>query len=475
MAPFRMLTVGLEPDYASYLLGPIATRTGIDFTHGLVGDARRLPFVQRQYPDMRWITLSKAATEPLPAPDYALLDSLESVGVPTVRSMVQGDRILRLRPPQEALGYLTFLARRIGDELDRAKPNVVFASFDSAHSAVSLAVAKARGIPWVALAFTVIPQHLTAFCRGMTPETLVPLTRPVDDSLRQEARSVLERFRSKSVKVFAYRPAATIGQRARQAVSYGRNFATRVTSPAERGIDSFLYPSIGERVGDLARRSLNGMLLPESGMIRTPPATPFAFFPLHMAPESSVDTWAPMYQNQLELAFQLSLALPAGIELVVKLHFSDPDNYSREQLNRLMRLPRVRIAHPEGSSRAFIEQARLVIGIHGTASIEAALLGKPVLLYGDSPYQHFPRSERALRADQVFGQVRRMLEMPAPSDEEIVVAFATYMSRYMPGRLNDWTTPITAEEHDRLAACFDALRSYVKAPGNREGWYQWAR
>lgn len=463
--------MGWDPAFAHYLLAPIAARTGIEFTHGLVGDSRRLHIVAKEFPDVSWIALSKADKEPLPAPDCALLASLESVGVPTVRTMVRGDQVLRHRHPTESLGYATLLARRIHAALDKTCPDVVLGSFDSLHAALSLAVAKSLAIPWVALAFTVIPDNLTGFCNGMTPENLLPIRRAVDDKLRGEAREVLAKFRSKNVRIMAYRPPESFAQRAHQLASYGRSLARRIASGGGLAVDRFTFPTINERITDLARRSLNGFRLPTGRMLRKPPEGAFVFFPLHMAPESSVDTWAPMYQNQLELAVQLSVAVPADVEVVVKLHFSDPNNHSPNQLRRLMQLPGVRIAHPGASSRSFVEEATLVVGIQGTASLEAALLGKPVLLFGDSPYQHFPRTERAKRPDELAGQIRRMLQLPAPSDEEIVEDFAAYIARYMPGRINDWKLPVQEEEFDRLADCFRALRSYVDVPGTREEWY----
>jgi hypothetical protein len=321
------------------------------------------------------------------------------------------------------------------------------------------------------LAFSVIPDNLTGFCRGVTPETLLPIVRPVDDRLRREAKEVLHRYRSMSVRIMAYRPPESIIERVNQVVSHIRNFRGRISRGKALGVDRFTYPTINERLADVGRRTLNRFRLPADGMLRKPLETPFVFFPLHMAPESSVDTWAPMYQNQIELAVQLSLAVPADIEVVVKLHFSDPDNYSPDQLRRLMQLPRVRIAHPSASSRSFIEQAALVAGIQGTANLEAALLGKPVLLFGDSPYQHFPRTERAKRPDELNEQIRRMLDLPPPEDEEILEAFAAYTARYMPGRINDWKLPMREEEFDKLADCFRALQSYVELPVNRETWY----
>lgn len=289
MRTFRVFNVGWEPEFIRYLLAPIAERTGIEFTHGIVGDSRRTEIIRKEFSDREWIALSKSATEQLPTPDTELLASLESVGVPTIRSMIQGDRVLRHRRPEESLGYATLLARRLTTELTNSHPDLVLGSFDSLHSALSLAVAKSLLIPWVAMTFTVIPDNLTAFCRGMTPETILPIGRPVDERLRTEAREVFSRYRSKTVKVLAYRPPESLTQRARQTIFHGKNLLKRISRAEALGVDEFTYPTVKERLADISRRSINRRRLPTKRMLRTPPDAPFLFFPLHMAPESSVD------------------------------------------------------------------------------------------------------------------------------------------------------------------------------------------
>jgi hypothetical protein len=468
---FRALTVGWEPDFIQYLLVPLGDRAGFSFTHGLVGNASRLACVRERYPHLQVVALSKTALEPLPAPDLELLASLECKGVPTIRSMIQGDRVLRHRPEEEALGYATMLARRMHETLLAHKPDLILGSYDSLHAAMSLAVARSLGIPWVAMAFSVIPDDRTGFCFGLTPDSLLPLTCPVDGQLLELARTLVRRVRSREQKVLAYRPPSSLMQWVRQYIRYSKNLVRRGQRAQILGIDRFTYPSVHERLGDLGRRQLNRLRLPSEGMLNTPPAQRFIYYPFHMAPESMLDTWAPFYQDQIGLITQLSRAVPADLALVVKLHFSDPDNYTRGQLKRLMRLPRLYIAHPNASGSAFIEKAALVVGIQGTSCLEAALLGKPVLIFGDSPYQHFPRTERAKLPDQWFEQIRRLVDQPAPSDDEIVDAYAKYMARYMPGRINDWGRAMSPEETHKYVNCFRALCAHLNCPGVRENWY----
>jgi hypothetical protein len=468
---FKVFTVGWELPLINQLLTPVEKKTGIEFTHGLVGDVARIDYVQRQFPDLSFVSLSKKRNEPLPAPDYELLASLECVGVPTIKSMVQGDPYVRYRSKRESFCYATLLARSLEGKIKELKPSVVLANYDCIHSGMSLAVAKYMNIPWVAMAFGTIPDNLTGFCFALTPNSIVPISRKVSKALKYEAKAIIENVRSGEQNVMAYRAPANFFTWAKQYAFHGSNLIKRIVEKKIKGTDEFTAPTKWKRVKDITRRSLNSLLLPTGKLLKTPPSRPYAYYPLHMSPESMVDTWAPFYQDQLAFIEQLSISMPADVELVVKLHFSDPSNYSRSELLRLIRRYHVHVASPFVPSRDFLERASLVIGITGTTNLEAALRGKPVLIFGDSQYQHFPRSERAKRPHEIYGQVRRMLDRPAPSDEEIEEAYAAYMARYLPGRINDWSIPIEPAEMDRYAECFARLRRYILNSVNVSNWY----
>jgi hypothetical protein len=379
--------------------------------------------------------------------------------------------VLRHLPADEALAYSSFLASKIHEVLIKHQPDLVLGSYDSLHAGLSLAVAKYLGIPWVAMAFTVIPNNLTGFCRGLTPNCLISMPRIVDDRLRELAKTTINKVRSKKQKVLAFRPPTSVNQWILQYFQYGKNLLLRMRYAKALGIDKYTYPSVRLRLNDIARRLLNRLQFPENRMLQTPPSGRYIYYPFHMAPESMLDTWAPFYQNQIAFVTQLSLAIPIDTSFVIKLHFSDPDNYSRDQLEQLMRLPRLYIAHPNAEGSIFIEKSALVIGIQGTSCLEGALLGKPVLIFGDSPYQYFPRTERAKRPSELYSQIRQMLDMPPATDDEIVEAYAIYMARYMLGRINDWERPIENDQLKHYVDCFKALRSHLSTPEIRANWY----
>jgi len=466
--PFHIFTIGWSTSLIKDILVPIGLKEGIIFTHGLISNQEAELF--EDLGDPHCVYMGFADGDQLPPPDYDLLASIESVGVPTVRTMILGDRVLRNRPEKEALSYVTLLVHRLKAFFLKYQPDLVLGSFDQVHGMLGLAVAKSLGIPWVCMSFTVIPENLTGFCRGLTPNTLLDgLASPVDSSFRQISTRVMEDFRRKNMKIFVFRPPTSAGERLRQLNPFILALWRRLVF--SHRYNRFVFPSVIERIADVVRRTFNALTVPSDKYISVPSGRRFVFFPLQMKPEMSTETQAPFFQDQLSLVRQLCDALPIDVDFVVKLHLSDPDNYSRKQLGRIMNFPNVKIAHPSSSSFSFLERASMIIGITGTPCLEAALLGKPVLLFGDSPYVHFPSSERAKRPDEWYQQIRRMLDMPPPSDEDIVVAFATYIARYMPGRINDWSKPIEEEELARLTECFSKLRAFVDKPGNRANWY----
>lgn len=467
----KVFTIGWEPYHIHSILFPVQQKTNLKFINGLVGAAERTLIAKKKYPELDFVSLSKKKGERLPFPDRDLLACLESSGVPTVKSMIQGDPVLRKRSAKESLGYATLLANKIRESLENLKPDVVLGSHDSIHSGLGLAVAKSLGIPWVTMAFSAIPGDLIGFCNALSPNALIKLNSSSDDDLNVLANKLLNNVRNRKQAVMAYRAPLSISQWLRQYWLLTLNLWRRNQEMGIRGIDRFYYPTITERIWDVARRTFNRIMLPSGRMLSTPPLGKFAYFPLHMAPESTVDTWAPFYQDQLAFAAQIALAIPVDMSLVIKLHFSDPDNYSRSRLDKLMAMTNVYIAHPSASGNEFLEKATLVIGIQGTSSLEGSLLGKPVLHFGDSPYQYFPRARRARRPDQLFEQIQDMLGSQQPKDEEIIEAYSEYMSRYLPGRTNDWSKPVTEGDIERFAECFVALGCYLSAPGVKDNWY----
>ena len=467
MQKFRILTIGWSPEFIRKMLGPIQKKVDIISWHGIVGDPETIERIN--LPDgMKAIPLSPRENESLPTADLQFLATLEASDVPSVRNMILGDRVLNQLAADTALAYASFLGKRIEQVIFSTRPDLVLGSFDSLHSGMGMAVARRSGVPWVSLVYTAIPAGRTAFSTAMNPNTLLPITRKKDDQLFREAQEILDGFRHRDPQIYRNVALTDIRFTFRRLGKHGQNLIRRFTSRPEEGRDPYTWPTAYRRLSDIVRRTWNGATMPKTHFIHEPPKGDFAYFPLHMQPESSVDNWAPFYQDQFVLAKQVLRALPANCRLVVKLHFIDPDNHSRALLKEFLRLPGVKIADPMSPSRQFLENARLIIGIQGTACLEAGMLGKPTLIFGESPYQYFPNTERAGTVDDLQKQIRRLLERDPPSDSRIVESLAEYISRFQYGSCNDWSRSPTASESENLARLFAKLVAYYRSGGRTE-------
>ena len=148
-------------------------RVGTAFRISCIRGIPQLSFSGRPDPGLHFFR--ESPRDAIPEPDHELLWSLEAEGVPTIHNMILGDRVLSALEYREALGYATFLARRLAELFDKLKPSVVIGGFDGIHAGIALAVAKRAGVPWYALNFSVIPPGLACFCDGMTPAARVQL------------------------------------------------------------------------------------------------------------------------------------------------------------------------------------------------------------------------------------------------------------------------------------------------------------
>lgn len=180
-----------------------------------------------------------------------------------------------------------------------------------------------------------------------------------------------------------------------------------------------------------------------------------------MQPEASVDVWAPFFSKQFWVIEILARSLPPSHKLLVKIHKSDTAKYSSEQLQRLRALPGVELVRPFVDTRAFIEQAALVVAIQGTMGLEGALLGRPVIMLGDSPVTLFPSAARVGELTDLPALVRRQLAQPVPSREQIVKAYAAYLAPFEPASHNDWRQRRTEQEIDDYVKLFGLLKQHV--------------
>lgn len=403
----------------------------------------------------------------MPQPDRQLLASLERDDVPTLHNMIMGDRFVSKLPYDDALGYATFLAQRLIALFNEIKPSVAIVAFDLIHGSLALAVARYMNIPVYALNFSVIPPGLACFCDRMTPAAQVLIRKRTSNDLQSLAAASLQQFENREIKVHAYIVPAPLSLRGKIARLPARVLATYRTIWNSRLREFLKFTehrnsySVLSVLGYFYSRARARRAISKVGTITEPPDTPFVLFGLHLQPESSIDVWAPFFSNQMWVIELLSRSIPPTHKLLIKIHKSDIANYSRAQLERMRAFPGVELVAPFADTRSFIDRTDLLITIQGTMGLEAVLIGKPVIMLGDSPLTIFPSASGIGALLDLPSLVRKKLAEPPPSRNAIINAYASYLAPFFPASHNDWSVIISADEIDDYLDMFSALKTYL--------------
>jgi hypothetical protein len=109
---------------------------------------------------------------------------------------------------------------------------------------------------------------------------------------------------------------------------------------------------------------------------------PYIFFPLHVEPEASLQGQSPEYLSQLTAIVSLSRNLPARYRLVVKEHMGAVGRRPRDFYDQILDLKNVVMLDFRELGKDIVRKSKLVATISGTAGLEAAATGIPVITFG---------------------------------------------------------------------------------------------
>ena len=159
------------------------------------------------------------------------------------------------------------------------------------------------------------------------------------------------------------------------------------------------------------RRDIKRMLGPDTVTLEDLTGTPYVFYPLHTEPEQSLGQVSPEFFFQLAAIAALSRDLPAGAVLAVKevpmACGRRPDNFY-DQILAFKNVVMLNIAIP---GPEVIKRAKGVATIAGTAGLEAALMGKPVIAFGQhNPFNFLPHVDVVTGFAELPHLVRAMFD-----------------------------------------------------------------
>ncbi len=150
----------------------------------------------------------------------------------------------------------------------------------------------------------------------------------------------------------------------------------------------------------------------------------YVFFPLHTEPEVSLLVYGRPYLNQTEIIRMLALSLPVDTILVVKEHPWMVGKRSLSSYEKMLNIPRVRFADPRLEARVLIQKACMVAVVTGSVGLEAAMLGKPVLTFGDCPFNLLPMVRRCEDPRRLQSIIRDLLERTG-DDESVLESYVS--------------------------------------------------
>ena len=135
----------------------------------------------------------------------------------------------------------------------------------------------------------------------------------------------------------------------------------------------------------------------------------YIFYPLQYTPESSINTPAPYFVDQLRAIDAIRFAMPSDCTLVVKEHPTCVLIRSSRFIRQLQRTAGVAVAHFRIPSVELVKRAGLTISVTGTATLESMLLGKQAICLGSNFIAGFlggvcPLDDLPNRIHKLFGQ-----------------------------------------------------------------------
>lgn len=117
------------------------------------------------------------------------------------------------------------------------------------------------------------------------------------------------------------------------------------------------------------------------------PEKDFLFYPLHVDPEASTMVLSPYQTNQLSVLEALAKSKPIDSIILVKEHLTMIGRRPKDFYKKVNQLPGVYMVDPREPSFQYINKAKAVVTLTGTAGFEAVLLGKPAIFLGNFLYK----------------------------------------------------------------------------------------
>lgn len=224
----------------------------------------------------------------------------------------------------------------------------------------------------------------------------------------------------------------------------------------------FVQPGAHEWAIKRAAAAVRGRVADRRYLLDERPSRDFVFYPLHFEPEASTLVHGSFFENQVETIRNLARSMPIGWYLVVKEHYFMRGLRRLSVYRQLRAIPNVRLVPFSVPTNGLIQDAQVVAVIAGTAGLEASLIGKPVVMFGDCPWDYAPTVHKVGRLQELPALLRRAAEARLGPAHPDVRAFAASwdaalpVGKYYKKRDYDWL------EEENVRAIAEALEAAAR-------------
>jgi len=119
---------------------------------------------------------------------------------------------------------------------------------------------------------------------------------------------------------------------------------------------------------------------------------PYVYFPMNVVEEYNLLHYAPFFTDQIEVIKHIAKSIPIDFTLYVKEHkgarirgWNSTDYYSK-----ILEIPNVKLIHPNADNDQLIKNSKLVTTLRGTSSYKSIKYEKPLIVFGEIPFQIMP-------------------------------------------------------------------------------------
>lgn len=341
-------------------------------------------------------------------------------------------KVFKHRPSGQQVARATEVYRIYKDFVLRIKPAyILMAHVETFDGKVLIAIAQELNIP------VIVPSDLRnigGLAFAADEHESLPVYKKANSKTLAEAHQFLNEFRQNPRSAFNPAKFAIVGEE--PLPRYEKSLARRTLEFLKRTVDNpalfepallatslkYAFPGLREAIRSLrARRNARVYDIATIGEL---PAK-FIYYPLQTSPESSINTPAPYFIDQMRAIDAIRFAMPSDHTLIVKEHWASVGIRSLSFYKELERKAGVRIAHFSLSSLDLIRRAQLTISVTGTAVFEAFLLGRPSLALGGCFIAEYLGGICAI--DRLSERMQRTVAYPI-DDEYIVNALAEILS-----------------------------------------------